>query len=149
MKKALIIVISIMMICTAFISCSKADNTQDTTSDAATDSTAITGSIAENEIKADQNAEDNEATPQNDTSTTKAAESPTKKAVKDDEAQNTIETMYGDYDIELEKTVDNVQYYTILENGKKYATLKVDLLTGDCYETKADTNELTTFNLLS
>lgn len=127
MKKGLIIITSLVMICTVLIACSKNSSSDITTTTTTTTSTNSTS----------------ESTSENSTTTTVAT------TVKDEKSKSLIESMYSDYDVKLDKTVDNVQYYTISKNDKEYSRLKVDLVTGDCYETNSTTNELTTFNLLS
>ncbi len=68
--------------------------------------------------------------------------------ITEDEATNIIESMYADYTVNKNKIVDNVIYFSILDNGKDYSTVKVDLVTADGYEQLANDGTLSTFNLL-
>lgn len=130
MKKALTTITCLALAVLMLASCSKSDTQNGPITTTTSKSTTSTTQQDMNDEKQDE-------------------QTTAKPIIKDEESKSIIETMYSDYDVRLDKTVDNVQYYTILKDSKEYARLKVDLLTGDCYETVAETDELTTFNLLS
>lgn len=88
----------------------------------------------------------NEQTATEPTSTTESIN--IELSITEEDATKLIETMYSDYTVKNDKTSDNVMYFSIIDNGNEYATVKVDLVTADGYETLASDNSNTTFNLL-
>lgn len=87
-------------------------------------------------------SEEKTTAPQKQTTTVMVADDIVEPTISEKDANSTIENIYSAYDVINEKIVDNVIYYSIMNtDGKKYATVKVDLVTGDLFETLLSTNK--------
>ena len=87
--------------------------------------------------------------------TTKPAETTTKKAKEDsgnaytvNQALDALTNYYGKgYDVDGTVSEGNNYYFAVYKNKKKYASVKVNMQTGDAVETRTKDGETANFNV--
>ena len=145
---AVIIVAAVAVVAIMRVTSSSETETETTTVENYDDEVETLPETAENETE-EEDAEEDEDTDDSDGEEDGATLSASDLPLTVNQVMTALEERYGsDYEVNSTVEEDGINYFAVYKDDEKYASVAVDLSTGEATETIVTTNEKTEFSLV-
>jgi len=125
------------------------DNTADTVNNTVSDSSVSVSSSAKKDMQSTVSESETQSKPEESKAETAKQEKNYNLPLSINQAMNALEDKYGaEYDVNSTIEEDGINYFAVYKNDEKYASVAVNLMTGEATETIMETNQKTDFYLV-
>ncbi len=126
------------------------DNTTDTVNNTISESSVSVSASTKKDMQSTVSESESQSKPdESKANTTANQEKNYNLPLSINQAMNSLEERYGsEYDVNSTIEEDGINYFAIYKNDEKYASVAVNLMTGEATETIMETNQKTDFYLV-